>query len=312
MVQIGSSANRRRRKLSKNYNSFYNSDLKNNGYLKRHPEAKSKYITKDHAYSFATTTTTSRDTIAPPILFNPPITTINRYYVMEETTHMELAAQSFEEIINEAEDGELLAMEAVTSSPDVTIEIVVYGMGNSPNIINDYSINEMIRRGRGLTPGDVETLPGGRSKDTTGLPLRYYPYIGRYKSDVFVDFLNDSREYYVVRYEPAIPMPYSSLIINVKNTSTIGGKTVDSVNIHRRVFENPNADDNLAGVPIESEMVFALPEEEEIAATTTTTTTEIPTPPNTSPYIANYLKRQKELKEQASRPAEELLPEEFY
>jgi hypothetical protein len=310
MVQIGSSSNstRRRRKLSKNYNSFYNSDLKNNGYLKRHPEAKSKYVTKDHAYSFATTT--SRDVIAPT--FNPnPITTTttNRYYVMEETTHMELAAQSFEEIINEAEDGELLAMEAVTSSPDVTIEIVVYGMGNSPNVINDYSINEMIRRGRGLTPGDVETLPGGRSKDTTGLPLRYYPYVGRYKSDVLVDFLNDSREYYVVRYEPAIPMPYSSLIINVKNTSTVGGKTVDSVNIHRRVFENPNADDNLAGVPIESAAVFALPEEiegketEELAAT-------IPTSNNTSPYIANYLKRQKELAEQAAAP--ELLPEDFY
>jgi hypothetical protein len=307
MVQIGSSSNstRRRRKLSKNYNSFYNSDLKNNGYLKRHPEAKSKYVTKDHAYSFATTT--SRDVIAPT--FNPNQITTNRYYVMEETTHMELAAQSFEEIINEAEDGELLAMEAVTSSPDVTIEIVVYGMGNSPNVINDYSINEMIRRGRGLTPGDVETLPGGRSKDTTGLPLRYYPYVGRYKSDVLVDFLNDSREYYVVRYEPAIPMPYSSLIINVKNTSTVGGKTVDSVNIHRRVFENPNADDNLAGVPIESAAVFALPEEiegketEELAAT-------IPTSNNTSPYIANYLKRQKELAEQAAAP--ELLPEDFY
>ena len=51
-----------------------------------------------------------------------------------------LEPQAFEEVINEAEDGELLAIEAVTNSPLITVEVVVYGLGNSPNIINNYSV----------------------------------------------------------------------------------------------------------------------------------------------------------------------------
>ena len=67
----------------------------------------------------------------------------------------------------------------------------------------------MIRRGRGLTPGDVEILPGGRSKDSAGTPRRYYPYISRYKDDELIDYLGDSRRFFTFVYEPAIPMPYS-------------------------------------------------------------------------------------------------------
>jgi hypothetical protein len=197
-----------------------------------------------------------------------------------------------------------LAIEAVTSSPQVTIEVVIYGLGNSPNIINDYSIDEMIRRGRGLTPGEVEVLPGGRSKDPSGVPRRYYPYVARYKADTLIDHLGDTRAYFVFAYEPAVPLPYSSLIVNVKNTSTEGGKTVDSVNIHRRVYDNPYAD-NLVGTPIESSILFSQPmiekEEEEPA---------ISTPPGTSPYIANYLRRQQQAQARANEP--ELLPEEEF
>lgn len=301
----GGNKSRSRRKL--NYNSFYNSSLSNNGYLARHPEnRKQPYVVRNHAFSYATSTDASRSTLASPF-YSPP-KQVTQYYVMEETTTISLAAQSFEEVINEAEDGELLAIEAKTSSPLVTIEIVVYGMGNSPNVINDYSINDLVELGRGLTPGDVEELPGNRSKDTAGTPLRYYPYVGRYKSDVLVDFFGKQRQTYVFRYEPSIPMPYSSIIVNVKNTSTESDKTVDFVNIHRRVFEDPFAD-NLAGTPIESALVFNAPEAVDDSSIPSGPVEE-PIPNNTSPYIANYLKRQEEQKAQALEP--EVLPvEEF-
>ena len=194
--------------------------------------------------------------------------------------------QAFEEVINEAEDGELLAIEAVTNSPLITVEVVVYGLGNSPNIINNYSINEMVRRGRGLTPGDVEILPGGRSKDSAGTPHRYYPFISRYKDDELVDYLGDERRIFTFTYEPAIPMPYSSLIINVKNTSTEMGKTVDSINVHRRVYGTP-LDGNLAGTPIDSYDLF-----KKATAPKPVVVPPITVPPSTvSPYIQNYYQR---------------------
>lgn len=306
MVKLGTSPSRRRNKI--NFNSFYNTNLRNNRYLEKHPEARrSSWMAQSQSY--VGETTAPRATLAPAISAPPLVTPttapsdLQKYYVIEETTTIDLAAQSFEEILNEAEDGEILGVEAVTSSPLVTIEVVIYGMGNSPCIINDYSINEMIERGRGLTPGDVELLPGGRGKDTAGTPLRYYPYVARYKPDTLADHLNKSREFYVFRYEPAIPMPYSSIIVNVKNTSTESNKTVDAVNIHRRVYENPYAE-NLVGTPIDSAELFKniqvvepIPEEPPIVV-----------PPNTSPYYANWLANQQKLLQAANEP--EIIPSE--
>lgn len=297
MVSNKIAGNRKSSSRGKN-NSFYTGYYKKNNYLERHPEAirTSKF--------FAGVGTTTIDVSQPRATLSPAIPSLypmatndqQRYYVITETTTIDLAAQSYEELVNEAEDGEILAIEAVTSSPLITIEIVIYGVGNSPNIINDYSINKMVSLGRGLTPGDVEILPGGRSKDTTGLPLRYYPYIARYKSDTLVDFMLESRQTYVFRYEPSVPLTYSSIIINVKNTSTESNKTVDSVNIHRRVYENPFAD-NLVGRPIESYELFKQQQEQQQEQIPTA-----PLNPNESPYITNYLQRQKALAEELNQP----------
>ena len=315
MVNFGGSVSSRRRKKI-NYNSFYNNNLRNNRFLEYHPENKRVTAISLNPYSQfggVGEVTTSRAILAPAIESAPslitPTTTpsdLQKYYVIEETTNINLAAQSFEEVMNEAEDGEILAIEAITSSPLITIEVVIYGMGNTPNIINDLNINEMVQRGRGLTPGDVELLPGGRSKDSVGVPRRYYPYISRYKDDTLVDYFNKSRRTYVFTYEPAIPLPYSSIIINVKNTSTEGDRTVDSVNIHRRVYESPFAD-HLAGTPIESSVLF---KKEEVVAVgeeqTPVTSSNVQPTNSSSPYIANYLKRQQELVEAANMP--EIVP----
>lgn len=303
MVKVVGANSRSRKKI--NYNSYYNSNLRNNKFLERHPEnRRAPYIQP----VFAGAAIQSRETISSPFASSSSsfIHDLSKFYVIEETTNIELEAQSYEEIINEAEDGEIIAIEAVTNSPLVTIEIVIYGMGNSPNVINDYSINEMISRGRGLTPGDIETLPGGRSKDPAGIPRSSYPYVARYKADVLVDYLEQTRQTYVFVYEPSIPLPYSSIIVNVKNTSTESNKTVDSVNIHRRVYESPFVS-NLVGTPIESAEIFRAAEEAEKKASQP----PVPVVPRgVSPYVATYQQRQKQLIEAANAP--ELIPEEVY
>jgi len=285
-----------RKKL--NYNSFYNSHLKKTNFIQRNPQ--------NRVFSFATETTASRGTIASPFStpFINPTLEAQKYYVIEEISPIGLEPQAFEEVINEAEDGELLAIEAVTNSPLITVEVVVYGLGNSPNIINNYSINEMIRRGRGLTPGEVETLPGGRSKDQVGTPRRYYPYISRYKDEELADYLGDERRWFTFVYEPALPMPYSSIIINVKNTSTEMGKTVDSINIHRRVYGTP-LEGNLAGTPIDSYDLF-----KKAVAPVPQVVAPITPPSTSSPYIQNYYQREAAARAAANAP-EIIEPDEF-
>jgi hypothetical protein len=294
-------ANNTRSRKKLNYNSFYNSGLKKTNFLKQNPQNRSTYV---QALLGETTTRGSISTPFTSGIVPPPQAEMQKYYVIEEISPIGLQEQSFEEVINEAEDGELLAIEAVTDSPLITIEVVVYGLGNSPNIINNYSINEMVRRGRGLTPGEVEQLPGGRSKDQVGTPRRYYPFVSRYKDDDLIDYLNDSRRYFVFVYEPSTPMPYSSLIVNVKNTSTEGGKTVDSINIHRRVFGSPLAE-NLTGTPIDSFELFKQPQPAPAVPVA-----PVPIAPTTSsPYVQNWYQRQQEAIAAANAP--ELIPDEF-
>src|SRR5215207_1314027 len=150
----GGKSSRRRTKI--NYNSLYGSGLRNNRFLERHPENKrsSAVALNPNVFSGVGEASGPQATLAPAISLPPPPISneLQKYYVIEETTTIDLGAQSYEEILNEAEDGEILAIEAVTSSPLITIEIVIYGMGNSANIINDYSINKMVELGRGLTP----------------------------------------------------------------------------------------------------------------------------------------------------------------
>src|SRR5215211_6043090 len=148
----GNSSSRRRTKI--NFNSYYNSSLRNNRFLERHPENRrvSAVALNPNVFSGVGEAAGPQTTLASPLSMPQQVpipTDLQKYYVIEETTTIELAAQSYEEILNEAEDGEILAIEAVTSSPLITIEVVIYGMGNSANVINDHSINKMIELGRG-------------------------------------------------------------------------------------------------------------------------------------------------------------------
>ena len=308
MVKITGGTNRSRKRT--NYNSLYNSSYKRNNYLKKHPSARNISVEPEWASSFAVAATPRAplSTVANrEITGTPREFMIQSYYVVEETTNIDLEAQSFEEVINEAEDGELLAIECVCNSPAVTVEVVSYGLGNSPNIINNYSMIEMLRRGRGMTPAEVELLPNGRSKDPSGTPLRYYPYLARYKDDELVDHIEDSRRYFVFRYEPSTVRPYTSIIINLKNTSTDGNKIVDSINVHRRIYGSPYAD-GLAGIPFD-ESTLHIAENEVVNPVESLA--DLPPPPlnavgmapkTTSPYVASLFAKQKELEEYGPMP----------
>ena len=64
------------------------------------------------------------------------------------------------------------------------------------------------------------------------------------------------------------------------------GKTVDSINIHRRVYGSP-LDDNLAGVPIDSYELFKKP-----AVVAPVAPPPPPMQPVTaSPFVQNYYQR---------------------
>jgi hypothetical protein len=311
---------RSRRKVASSYNTIFNSGYKRNNYLKYHPYAHRKSVNPEFASvaSFAVSATSPTTTRAPlSSTANREITgtadefKIQSYYVIEETTNIELEAQSFEEVVNEAEDGELLAIECVCNSPAITVEIVTYGLGNSPNIINNYSMIEMLRRGRGMTPAEVELLPNGRSKDPSGTPTRYYPYLARYKDDDLIDHLEDERRWFVFRYEPSSVMPYTSVIINLKNTGVESNKIVDSINIHRRIYGSPFAE-GLAGTPIDEASLIT--GEEEITDPPATSLADLPPPPanpppgsgnppvNASPLVESLFARQRELEEYGPMP----------
>ena len=306
----------RSRKRINNYNSLFNSSYKKNNFIKKHPSNHRLSIAPEYnVSSFAASATTPRAPLSTQanreITGTPREFMIQSYYVIEETTNIDLEAQSFEEVINEAEDGELLAIECVCNSPAITVEVVTYGLGNSPNIINNYSMIEMLRRGRGMTPAEVELLPNGRSKDPSGTPLRYYPYLARYKDVDLIDHIEDERRWFVFRYEPGNVMPYTSIIINLKNTGVEGNKLVDSINVHRRIYGSPYSE-GLDGIPFDESTLHVDPDQ---PIEPITSLNELPPPPanavgvapkTTSPYIAALFAKAKEEEEFGKMP--EVIP----
>lgn len=308
---FGSARSRKKNPNPKNYNYnyVYNSGLKPNNFLKKHPFLKRVGIQPERNYvqSFvaATDLSKSRASLSTvggrAIAGTPEQYILQSYIIVEETTNIELGAQSFEDVLNESEDGEILAIECITNSSAVTVEVVTYGLGNSPTIINSYSIIEMLRRGRGMTPAEVETLPNGRGKDPSGRPRRYYPYIARYKDDNLADHLGDSRRWFAFIYEPAVSFPYSSIIVNLKNTSTQSNKMIDSINIHRRVYGSPVTNEVRNALEFDSTIIYEQQkeqlqkqlEQERLANITSETA---------SPYITNLDKRIQEREEEENSP----------
>jgi hypothetical protein len=111
-------------------------------------------------------------------------------------------------------------------------------------------------------------------------------------------------------------MPYTSVIINLKNTGVESNKVVDSINVHRRIYGSPFAE-GLAGTPIdEADLITGTDDDTtpDIAEDTAKSLADLPPPPadappgsgtppvNPSPLVQSLFARQRELEEYGPIP----------
>lgn len=123
-------------------------------------------------------------------------------------------------------------------SANIALEIEFKGDSGTRMTFCDDTMNQLLRKGRGLTPGDVEQVSSDRAKDPVGTPLANLVYLGRYKDEEFSDYIEDSRRTIVARFDPVQPWPYSGIIIKIKNYNLLetGIKRVRSILLVRHVY----------------------------------------------------------------------------
>lgn len=140
-------------------------------------------------------------------------------------------------LFNEDEIGDLVGFEITTDSKDVILQIITYADNLTvPYYINNFTMETLLQMGRGLTPGEVEILPNGRSQDIKGTPSPVYPYLARYKTDQLVDLTGQIEPAIVLRYEPTIYRSFKKIIANLINSSLDVPATIISMDIQRLVY----------------------------------------------------------------------------
>ncbi len=141
-------------------------------------------------------------------------------------------------VTDEVEDGLLVGFEMATNKSEMLLQIVVYGDNSTtPRVINNLTINDLLRLGRGLTPGDAEKTPNGRSRDTMGQDNPLYPWVARWKDDEFADDTGYADKFFTMRFTPAVYVPYKRIVINVVNNNPTDVATIISLSATRIVFE---------------------------------------------------------------------------
>ena len=141
-------------------------------------------------------------------------------------------------VLDQGERGELIYCEVATNSTLVTPEIKLWNdIGQPVTIINDMSFLELLKLGRGMTPGDVQASAPGQTQDWTGHFVPNMFHISRYKDDTLADWTEDSDRYIVGRFVAAPPMPYSTITFYIKNTTTEETKRVYWASVARTVYE---------------------------------------------------------------------------
>lgn len=124
-------------------------------------------------------------------------------------------------VIEDDEEGFLIAFSITVDSPNVIMEVVAYGDDAvTPVIINNLSMEQLLRLGFGLTPGDCEVQPDGDSQDKTGDRDTAYPWLVRYKIDSQADMLGEENSVITLKYTPELFHHYRRLIINVLNADS--------------------------------------------------------------------------------------------
>lgn len=151
-------------------------------------------------------------------------------------------------LFDDSQTGELIAFEISTDSPDVILQVYYYA--DNPTVVtyvNNLQMHELLSLGRGLTPGDVATLPNTQSQDIPGRPSNIYPYLARFKSDSVPDFtsqfvsnvnFNSGAPLIVLRFEPAVATPYQRIVGNIINTNPSVDANIITMDIKRVVFQD--------------------------------------------------------------------------
>ena len=132
-----------------------------------------------------------------------------------------------------SEDGLLVGFEMATNKSAMLMQIVVYGDNvTTPRVINNLTVNDLLRLGRGMTPGEAEKVVTGRSKDPMGQENPLFPWIARWKDDQLADDTGYSDRFFTLRFTPAVYVPYKRVVINVINNNPEEEATIISLSSH--------------------------------------------------------------------------------
>lgn len=173
--------------------------------------------------------------VAKPVPAQPAVVKYDIVrYKMERRTSITLNAGDEEPIISETENGEIVGFMMKVDNINMIAEIAVFGDDNEYDVVNDDSVLDLIEDGAGLSIGDIAQT-GTISPDNAGESDSVFPYVKRAKLTTETDVLGISGEIYVVKYTPAIPLPYKAISVAVRNNSTVQG-TILKLRLHRRIF----------------------------------------------------------------------------
>lgn len=205
------------------------------------PQQRTSYSVRAHSLVAASTVLPSAVTdpsLAPATakpVEQPAVVKYNIVrYKMERRRDITLNAGDEEPIISETENGEIVGFMMKVNNINMIAEIAVFGDDNEYDTINDDSVLDLIEDGAGLGPGDIAAT-GVISPDNTGQSDSVFPYVQRAKLTTETDILGQDGEIYVVKYMPAIPLPYKAISVTVRNNSTTPG-TILKLRLHRRIF----------------------------------------------------------------------------
>lgn len=141
-------------------------------------------------------------------------------------------------VLDQGERGELIYAEVATNSTLVTPEIKLWNdIGQPVTTINDISFFELLKLGRGMTPGRVQASAPGQTQDEVSDFLPNMFHIARYKDDTLADWTDESDRYIVGRFVATIPFPYSTITFYIKNTTTEESKRIYWASVARTVYE---------------------------------------------------------------------------
>ena len=161
-----------------------------------------------------------------------------KLYLHDEQAGIDVSIGTRYNLVDEDGPGQIVAFECATDNPDLIFECYVYGDNISvKRIVNAFSMYELLRLGRGLSPGEIELNPDGRSKDPPGRKDDQYPWIARWKIDTGPDATGSDKKFIVVRFTPTVYQPYRRIIMNLFNASKTDVARIHNLSITRFFFE---------------------------------------------------------------------------